>query len=59
MSFHAVMLSFSMVNGWQVRIARLALSAIAGPNGEADADDQLRRRRNRRVRLETTTASPP
>src|SRR4051794_27976478 len=26
-----------MVNGWHVMIARLALSAIAGPNGEADA----------------------
>src|SRR4029077_7259186 len=26
-----------MVNGWQFTIARLALSAIAGPNGEADA----------------------
>src|SRR5258707_13449609 len=26
-----------MVNGWQLRIARLALSAIAGPNGDAVA----------------------
>src|SRR3954469_6054456 len=26
-----------MVNGWHLMIAPLALSAIAGPNGEADA----------------------